>query len=127
MEARILVADDDRKQLEGDAAIYQALLGFADGQPTWDGVDKLVNRLAGKMGQRIAPTTLDGRLLADSAGPGPERPRLPRAPAAVVDPFSPALNLLPAGTAASAASGRVIGDGLSSTCRRTRKSPSPQR
>ncbi|MEW6472374.1 MAG: ATP-binding protein [Actinomycetota bacterium] len=101
------------RTLEGDAAIYQALLGFADGQPTWDGVDKLVNQLAGKTGQRIALTTPDGRLLADSASTGPDRPRLPRTPAAVVDPFNPALNLLPAGTAASAASGKVVGDGLS--------------
>jgi two-component system sensor histidine kinase BaeS len=101
------------RTLEGDAAIYQALLGFADGQPTWDGVDKLVDQLAIKTGQRIALTTLDGHLLADSAGTDPDHPRLPRTPAAVVDPFSPALNLLPAGTAASAASGKAIGDGLS--------------
>ncbi len=101
------------RTLEGDAAIYQALLGFADGQPTWDGVEKLVGQLAGKTGQRIALTALDGRVLADSAGPGPGRPRLPRTPAAVVDPFSPALNLLPAGTAASAAAGKLVGDGLS--------------
>ena len=33
----------------------------------------------------------------------------------MVDPFTPALNLLPAGTAASAASGKVVGDGLSAT------------
>ncbi len=101
------------RTLEGDAAIYQELLGFADGQPTWDGVEKLVDQLAGRTGQRIALTALDGHVLADSAGPGPDRPRLPRTPAAVVDPFSPALNLLPAGTAASAASGKLVGDGLS--------------
>jgi two-component system, OmpR family, sensor histidine kinase BaeS len=101
------------RTLEGDAAIYQALLGFADGQPTWDGVAKLVGQLSIKTGQRIALTTPDGHLLADSAGTDPDRPPLPRTPAAVVDPFSPALNLLPAGTAASAASGKVIGDGLS--------------
>lgn len=101
------------RTLEGDAAIYQALLGFADGQPTWDGVDKLVHQLAGRTGQRIALTTPDGHVLADSAGADPDRPRLPRTPAAVVDPFSPALNLLPAGTAASAASGKALGDGLS--------------
>ncbi len=104
---------DLTRTLEGDAAIYQALLGFADGQATWDGVEKLVNQLSTKFGQRIALTTTDGRLLADSAGADPHRPRLPRTPAAVVDPFSPALNLLPAGTAESAASGKVIGDGLS--------------
>jgi len=104
---------DLERTLEGDAAIYQALLGFADGQPTWDGVDKLVDQLAAKTGQRIALTTPDGHLLADSAGTDPDRPRLPRTPAAVVDPFSPALNLLPAGTAASAAAGKAIGDGLS--------------
>ena len=101
------------RTLEGDAAIYQALLGFADGQPTWDGVEILVDQLAGRTGQRIALTALDGHVLADSAGHGPERPRLPRTPAAVVDPFSPALNLLPAGTASAAAAGKVIGDGLS--------------
>lgn len=104
---------DLTRTLEGDAAIYQALLGFADGQPTWDGVEKLVDQLSLKFAQRIALTTPDGRLLADSAGADPERPRLPRTPAAVVDPFSPALNLLPAGTAASAASGKALGDGLS--------------
>ena len=104
---------DLERTLEGDAAIYQALLGFADGQPTWDGVETLVDQLAGKTGQRIALTTPDGHVLADSAGLGPDRPHLPRTPAAVVDPFSPALNLLPAGTAASAAPGKVIGDGLS--------------
>ena len=101
------------RTLEGDAAIYQALLGFADGQPTWDGVDKLVDQLSAKFGQRIALSALDGHVLADSAAGDPERPRLPRTPAAVVDPFSPALNLLPAGTAASAASGKALGDGLS--------------
>ena len=102
------------RTLEGDASIYQALLGFADGQPTWDGVDKLVNQLSAKTGQRIALTTPDGHLLADSAGMEPDRrPRLPRTPAAVVDVFSPALNLLPAGTAASAATGKAVGDGLS--------------
>jgi two-component system sensor histidine kinase BaeS len=101
---------DLSRTLEGDAAIYQALLGFADGQPTWDGVDKVVNQLSAKFGQRIALSTLDGHVLADSAAGDPERPRLPRTPAAVVDPFSPALNLLPAGTAAS---GKAVGDGLS--------------
>ena len=75
------------RTLEGDAAIYQELLGFADGQPTWDGVEKLVDQLAGRTGQRIALTALDGHVLADSAGPGPDRPRLPRTPAAVVDPL----------------------------------------
>lgn len=102
------------RTLEGDGTIYQELLGFANGQPTWDGVGPLVADLAAKTGQRIALTTPDGQLLADSAArPGERRPPLPRTPAAVVDPFAPALNLLPADTAASAAGGRTVGDNLS--------------
>ena len=73
----------------------------------------LVEQLAGRTGQRIALTTRDGFVLADSAGPGPDRPPLPRTPAAVVDPFAPALNLLPADTAQSVAAANVAGDGLS--------------
>jgi two-component system sensor histidine kinase BaeS len=109
----IQLRGDFARTLEGDATIYQALLGFADGQPTWDGVDRLVDQLARKTGQRIALTGKDGQLLADSAGTGPDRPPLPRTPAAVVDVFAPELNLLPAATAASAAAGNSIGDGLS--------------
>src|SRR5215207_1611358 len=76
---------ENASQLQTDGEIYSRLNEYAGDHPTWSGVDKLVNQLAGQTGRRIALTEADGTVLADSArmlGAGPE---LPSMPAATID------------------------------------------
>ena len=77
--------DANTGQLQVDGQIYAELSKYASDHPTWNGVDKLVHDLAGKLGRRIAVTDPDGTVIADSArmlGAGPE---LPSVPAATID------------------------------------------
>src|SRR5262245_825005 len=80
--------NDIERSLELDNHVYEELLAFARTHATWDGVDAVVAGLAADTGERIALTTPDGVVLADSALSEEDRPALPAAPAAVVDPLA---------------------------------------
>lgn len=76
--------------LETDSRIRAELLAYADGHPSWAGVEPLVRRLAEETGRRIALTTLDGEVIVDSAvllGQGSAG--LPAVPAARIDAAIP--------------------------------------
>ncbi len=80
--------------LETDASIYQDLLAYARQNPTWDEAGPLVAELSERRGRRIALTTPDGALLFDSAHVhGDQDAPLPDAPAALIDPLTPARGL----------------------------------
>ncbi|MHA6630017.1 sensor histidine kinase [Pseudonocardia sichuanensis] len=77
-------------RLETDMAISSALLRYANEHRSWDGVETLVRELAQRTGRRIAITTPDGGIVADSAvllGTGSLD--LPAAPAARLDAAAP--------------------------------------
>lgn len=82
------------RSLEADGFIYSQLTSYAATHPSWDEVGPLVTELAERTGRRIALTTVDGDLLADSAtlDGRPEVP-LPTVPAALVDPIAPLLDV----------------------------------
>jgi two-component system sensor histidine kinase BaeS len=80
---------DIKRSLERDNQIHQELLAFAQTHATWDGVAAVVAGLAAETGERIALTTPDGTILADSAAARDgDPPALPASPAAVVDPLA---------------------------------------
>jgi two-component system, OmpR family, sensor histidine kinase BaeS len=80
---------DIERSLERDNHIHQQLVTFAETHATWDGVEAVVAGLAAETGERVALTTPDGTMLADSAAGGDtDPPALPAAPAAVVDPLA---------------------------------------
>ncbi|MEU8887157.1 HAMP domain-containing sensor histidine kinase [Streptomyces sp. NPDC048442] len=87
--------------LAEDARIYDTLLGIAARGPRWAGAAGAVRTLAASSGHRIALTSHDGRVIADSA---PGRP-LPDRPSAVVDPLAVDRALTPDGTAPGTAPG----------------------
>jgi two-component system sensor histidine kinase BaeS len=77
--------DASASQLVSDGEIYTELLNYAGEHPSWSGVGEVVQTLANRTGRRIAVTTADGSVVADSArslGAGPE---LPSRPAATLD------------------------------------------
>ncbi|TDW18092.1 sensor histidine kinase [Kribbella kalugense] len=77
--------DANTGQLQVDGEIYGELSQYASDHPTWSGVDKLVHDLAGKLGRRIAVTSEDGSVIADSARMLGAAPELPSVPAATID------------------------------------------
>ncbi|MGH3372853.1 MAG: sensor histidine kinase, partial [Nocardioidaceae bacterium] len=80
--------DASASQLISDGEIYTELLNYAGDHATWSGVGEVVQSLANRTGRRIALTTADGSVIADSArslGAGPE---LPSRPAATLDVMS---------------------------------------
>jgi two-component system sensor histidine kinase BaeS len=77
--------DANTGQLQVDGEIYVELSQYASDHPTWSGVDKLVHDLAGKLGRRIAVTSEDGSVIADSARMLGAAPELPSVPAATID------------------------------------------
>lgn len=81
------IKQEQGRNLTADARIYNTLLGYAATHPTWDGVEATVRDLARRSGRRIALTTEQRGLLADSAA-APSRPALPPQASAVVDPLS---------------------------------------
>jgi two-component system, OmpR family, sensor histidine kinase BaeS len=81
------VRNDVERALETDSDIYAQLWDYATSNHDWDGVDDLVRDLASSSGRRIALTTRSGRLIVDSAELEGRDARLPRRPAALVDPF----------------------------------------
>ncbi|MFI9628536.1 sensor histidine kinase [Streptomyces sp. NPDC052042] len=97
------IKQEQGRNLTADARIYNTLLGYAATHPTWDGVEDTVRDLARRSGRRIALTTEQRGLLADSATL-PSRPALPPQASAVVDPLSVDTALSqPVGEAGSAA------------------------
>ncbi|MFF3958106.1 ATP-binding protein [Streptomyces sp. NPDC001890] len=81
------IRQEQGQNLTADARIYDTLLGYAAGHPTWEGVDRTVRELARKSGRRIALTTEQRRPLADSAARS-SPPALPPQASAIVDPLS---------------------------------------
>lgn len=81
------IKQEQGQNLTADARIYNTLLGYAAGHPTWEGVDSTVRDLARQSGRRIALTTEQRRPLADSASL-PSPPALPPQASAIVDPLS---------------------------------------
>jgi two-component system, OmpR family, sensor histidine kinase BaeS len=89
-----LVGEFDRG-LEADGFIYSQLVDHAATHQDWDAIGPLVDELARRTGRRIALTTQDGELLADShtdpASPD-DALALPE-PAALIDPLAPLLTI----------------------------------
>ncbi|WP_432884656.1 sensor histidine kinase [Kribbella sp. CA-245084] len=77
--------DANTGQLQVDGEIYGQLSKYAADHPTWSGVDKLVHELGDKLGRRVAVTTDDGSVIADSARMLGAAPALPSVPAATID------------------------------------------
>ncbi|MET8744210.1 HAMP domain-containing sensor histidine kinase [Streptomyces sp. NPDC004728] len=81
------IRQEQGQNLTADARIYDSLLGYAAGHPTWEGVDSTVRELARQSGRRISLTTEQRRPLADSASRS-SPPALPPQASAIVDPLS---------------------------------------
>ncbi|MYR95720.1 MULTISPECIES: sensor histidine kinase [unclassified Streptomyces] len=81
------IKQEQGQNLTADARIYDTLLGYAARHSAWDGVDATVRELAEQSGRRIALTTQNRQLLADSATAATP-PALPPEASAVVDPLS---------------------------------------
>ncbi|MFF4546913.1 sensor histidine kinase [Streptomyces sp. NPDC001435] len=76
--------EEQGQDLAADNNILARLSGYAATHPDWTGVRHTVRALAAKTGRRIALTTADRTLIADSA---PHGTPLPPRPAASVDPL----------------------------------------
>ncbi|MET8720755.1 sensor histidine kinase [Streptomyces misionensis] len=76
--------EEQGQDLAVDNSILAELSGYAATHPDWSGVHRTVRDLADRTGRRIALTTPDRALLADSA---PRGTPLPPRPAAGVDPL----------------------------------------
>ncbi|MEU2426581.1 HAMP domain-containing sensor histidine kinase [Streptomyces sp. NPDC007851] len=76
--------EEQGQDLAADNKILAQLSGYAADHPDWTGVGPTVRSLAAKTGRRIALTTADRTLIADSA---PHDTPLPPRPAAAVDPL----------------------------------------
>ncbi|QDQ16476.1 HAMP domain-containing histidine kinase [Streptomyces spectabilis] len=85
------IRQEQGQVLADDARIYDRLLGLAASAPNWRGADRTVRELSAETGRRIALTTQDRDVIADSAAdeqgavPGS---RLPARASAVVDPLA---------------------------------------
>lgn len=78
------IQEEQGQDLADDMRIVAQLSGYAATHPEWKGVEPSLRALSKKMGRRIALTTTDRALIADSAPHGTSLP--PRA-AANVDPL----------------------------------------
>ncbi|MGY4981174.1 HAMP domain-containing sensor histidine kinase [Streptomyces sp. 900105755] len=76
--------EEQGQDLAADNKILAELSGYAADHPDWTGVQGTVRALAAKTGRRIALTTADRTLIADSAS---HDTPLPPRPAAAVDPL----------------------------------------
>ncbi|MFJ7151323.1 sensor histidine kinase [Streptomyces sp. NPDC100445] len=76
--------EEQGQDLAADNRILARLSGYAATHPDWAGVRRTVHDLADRTGRRIALTTADRTLVADSA---PRGTPLPPRPAATVDPL----------------------------------------
>ncbi|GAA2229345.1 HAMP domain-containing sensor histidine kinase [Streptomyces amakusaensis] len=103
------------QNLTDSARVYDTLRGHAATNAQWDGVESTVRELARTYDRRIALTTRDRRIIADSAaGGGSTPPALPAQPSAVVDPLSSDSALVadaqqPGGRAADRIDPRAVG------------------
>ncbi|MET9907575.1 HAMP domain-containing sensor histidine kinase [Streptomyces sp. NPDC006476] len=77
--------EEQGQDLADDLRILARLSGYAATHPDWKGVQPLVTELAERTGRRIALTTTDRDLIADSARKGTA---LPLGAAATVDPLN---------------------------------------
>ncbi|WAZ19342.1 HAMP domain-containing histidine kinase [Streptomyces cinnabarinus] len=77
--------EEQGQVLADDMDVLTRLSGYAATHADWKGVEGSLRELSGRIGRRIALTTPDRRVIADSAPPGTPLP--PRA-AATVDPLS---------------------------------------
>ncbi|WP_344522055.1 HAMP domain-containing sensor histidine kinase [Streptomyces rectiviolaceus] len=87
------IRQEQGQVLADDARVYDELLGLAAGAPGWRGAEKTVRELARKTGRRIALTTQDRVVIADSRdgkgkGKGAAGAELPSKASAVVDPLA---------------------------------------
>ncbi|MGW7085320.1 sensor histidine kinase [Streptomyces sp. NPDC054871] len=94
------IRQEQGQVLADDARVYDELLGLAAGAPGWRGAEKTVRELARQTGRRIALTTQDRVVIADSRGGGEARgeggtdgkgaagAELPAKASAVVDPLA---------------------------------------
>ncbi|NED98768.1 sensor histidine kinase [Phytoactinopolyspora halotolerans] len=74
------------RTLEADTFLYLQLASYASAHDSWDDVEQTVAELAERTGRRVALTTMDGDVVADSAGAaGDGAPPLPSAPTAEID------------------------------------------
>ncbi|MER7184082.1 HAMP domain-containing sensor histidine kinase [Streptomyces hyaluromycini] len=76
--------EEQGQDLAADNRILAELSGYAADHPDWSGVQHTVRALAAKTGRRVALTTADRTLIADSAS---HDTPLPPRPAAAVDPL----------------------------------------
>ena len=76
--------EEQGQDLADDMKILAELSGYAATHPRWTGVQPLIRTLSERTGRRIALTTADRTLIADSAGKGTA---LPIGAAATVDPL----------------------------------------
>ncbi|HZX38948.1 MAG TPA: HAMP domain-containing sensor histidine kinase [Streptomyces sp.] len=118
------IKQEQGQNLADDARIYQTLLGHAATHLRWDGVDGTVRDLARQTGRRIALTTPQRQLLADSATQA-SPPALPPQASAIVDPLSADTALASAGqqssgTTADRIDPRAVGPFLLPTAERDR-------
>ncbi|WP_199443723.1 sensor histidine kinase [Umezawaea beigongshangensis] len=90
------IRQEQGEALTTDAQLYDRLLGHAAEHRDWSAAQPVVDRLAAETGRRIALTTGDRVVLADSAGPG--APPLPVDATVVVDPLNVNRVLKPGGT-----------------------------
>lgn len=97
------------RTLEADTFIYQELNAFALDHESWEGVEPLVNRLAEQSGRRVALTSQDGSVLADSANHAGAGSSLPSTPTAEINPLSASLTSAVA-TDTATASSQFLGD-----------------
>lgn len=86
-EVRGAVARD----VEAEEAIYEELSFHAFSAGSWDDVDGLVRSLAVRFDERVALTTVEGVLIADSALLMGDDLPLPGIPARFIDPASPVI------------------------------------
>ncbi|MFJ9688226.1 sensor histidine kinase [Streptomyces bacillaris] len=117
------IRQEQGRNLAADARIYDTLLGYAAQNPTWNGVDATVRKLAEESGRRIALTTQSRQPLADSAT-AEVPPSLPPQASAVVDPLSvdavlAARSTEGQGTAADRIDPRAVGPFLLPAAERT--------
>ncbi|MGW0601793.1 sensor histidine kinase [Streptomyces sp. NPDC002776] len=77
--------EEQGQVLADDMDVLDRLSGYAATHPDWKGVPGTLRELSDRIGRRIALTTGDGTVIADSAAPGTPLP--PRA-AATVDPLT---------------------------------------
>ncbi|MGX9882767.1 sensor histidine kinase [Streptomyces sp. NPDC002276] len=78
------IQEEQGQDLADDMRILAQLSGYAATHPEWKGVRPTLVALSRKMGRRIALTTADRTLIADSA---PHGTSLPPRPAANIDPL----------------------------------------